>query len=293
LYQAKRRYEVGLSGIVNVQQARAAHDQARARTIQARQALTSARQVLRSLTAVPVAETLKGPGDTLPLNPPKPNNVDAWVDTGLQQNAKLNAAKLAARVAAHEVDRQQAVRYPNISVYASHYINDVASNNVFQNQNLTDNVVGIQVSLPIFSGGAIAARSQQAKYQHVSAEAARKQQALLVRSNTVSDFSDVLSGIASVKALRESVKSNAASLHATGEAFKVGSATTLDVLRARDNLLNAQTAYAQARYAYLLSMLQLKQDAGTLGPEDVKAMSEYFTELPKAKEPAAGSSAEG
>ncbi|HET6725689.1 MAG TPA: TolC family protein, partial [Gammaproteobacteria bacterium] len=92
--------------------------------------------------------------------------------------------------------------------------------------------------------------------------------------------SDVLSGIASVKALRESVKSNAASLHATEEAFKVGSSTTLDVLRARDNLLNAQTAYAQARYAYLLSMLKLKQDAGTLGPEDVKAMSEYFTELP-------------
>ncbi|HET7587643.1 MAG TPA: TolC family protein, partial [Gammaproteobacteria bacterium] len=168
LHQAKRRYEVGLSGIVNVQQARAAHDQARARTIQARQALISAQQVLQALTAVPVVGALKGPGDKLPLNPPKPNDTDKWVDTALQQNAKLNSAKLAVRVAAREVDRQQAVRYPDISVYARRIIDNVSTGNALQRQNLAVNAVGIQVSLPIFSGGAIAARSQQAKYQHVS-----------------------------------------------------------------------------------------------------------------------------
>lgn len=277
LHQAKRRYQVGLSGIVAVQQARAAHDQARARVIQKRQALTNARQILQALTTVPVVN-LKGPSGTLPLNPPKPNNVDKWVDTALRQNAALVAARLNAKVAAKEVDRQQAVRYPSLSLFAGHNINNVSSNNVFQNQNLTDNVVGIQITLPLFSGGAIAARSRQAKYQHASAEAARDQQALVVRRDTVNDFLDVNSGIASVKALRESVKSNAASLDATEKAFKVGSETTLDVLRARENLLNAQTAYAQARYAYLLSMLQLKRDAGMLGPKDVKAMNEYFME---------------
>lgn len=276
LHQAKRRYQVGLSGIVNVQQARAAHDQARAAVIQNRQSLTAARQTLQALTKVPVAD-INGPGDTLPLQAPEPNDVSEWVKMALRQNATLVAAKLNVRVAAHEVDRQQAVRFPSVSLFASHYINDVSTTSTFQNENLTDNVVGIQVQLPIFSGGAIAARSSQAKYQHVSAEAARDQQALVVRSSTFNDFRDVLSGIAGVKALRESVKSNSASLHATEQAFKVGSETTLDVLRARENLLNAQTAYARARYAYLLALLKLKQDAGTLAPGDVKAMSEYFT----------------
>lgn len=288
LHQAERRYQVGLSGIVNVQQARAAHDQARASVIQKRQSLIAAQQTLQALTKAPVPN-LKEPGDALPLDPPTPNDVDKWVDRALKQNATLTAKKLAARVAAHEVDRQQAARYPDISVFASHNINDVSSNNLLQNQNLTGNFVGIQVTLPLFSGGAIAARSSQAKYQHVSAEAARDQQALLVRSNTVTDFRDVVSGIASVKALRESVKSNKASLSATEEAFKkASSATTLDVLRARENLLNAQTAYARARYSYLLSLLKLKQDAGTLGPKDVKAMSAYFTELPAGHESSAG-----
>lgn len=279
LYQAKRRYQVGLSGIVDVHQAQGAHDQARVSVLQKRQALTAARQTLQALTKVPVVN-LQGPGKTLPLNPPTPNNVTKWVDTALQQNADLAAAKLKARVAAKEVDRQQAVRFPTVSVFANRFVDDVSSDNLFQNQNLTDNGIGIQIEWPIFSGGAIAARSRQAKYQHVSAEAARNQQALQVRSDTYSDFQNVLSGIATVKALRESVKSNAASLHATEAAFKVGSETTLDVLRARENLLNAQTAYAQARYAYLLSMLQLKRDAGTLSPEDVQAVNEYFTEPP-------------
>lgn len=278
LRQAERRYQVGLSGIVNVQQARAAHDQARASVIRNRQGLIAARQALQALTKTPVPN-LAGPGETLPLNPPNPNNVTEWVRKGLQQNATLNASKLNAKVAAHEVDRQQAARYPDISLFARYDIDDASSNNVLQNQNLTDNVVGIQITLPIFSGGAIAAFSRQAKYQHVSAEAARDQQALTVRSNTVTDFQNVLSGIASVKALRESVQSNRASLSATEKAFKVGSATTFDVLNARNNLLNAQTAYAQARYAYLLSMLKLRQDAGTLGPQDVKAMSAYFVDL--------------
>ncbi|HET7306250.1 MAG TPA: TolC family outer membrane protein [Gammaproteobacteria bacterium] len=280
LHQAERRYQVGLSGIVNVQQARAAHDQARASVIQKRQSLIATQQTLQALTKTPVPN-LKEPGSTLPLDLPEPNDVEKWVDKALKQNATLTASKLAARVAAHEVDRQQAARYPDISLFASHNINDVSSNNLLQNQNLTGNFVGIQVSLPIFSGGAIAARSSQAKYQHVSAEAARDQQALVVRSNTVTDFRDVVSGIASVKALRESVKSSKASLAATEEAFKkASSATTLDVLRARETLLNAQTAYARARYSYLLSLLKLKQDAGALGPEDVKAMSDYFTQSP-------------
>lgn len=289
LHQAERRYQVGLSGIVNVQQARAAHDQARASVIQNRQTLIAFRQTLQALTGEPVP-TLAGPGETLPLNSPQPDNVAEWVKKALQQNATLNAAKLNAEVAAHEVDRQQAVRYPDISVFAGHDINRVNSNNALQNENLTDNAVGIQITLPIFSGGAIAARSSQAKYQHVSAEAARDQQALEVRASTVTDFRNVVSGIAGVKALRESVKSNRASLAATEKAFKVGSATTFDVLNARNSLLNAETAYAQARYAYLLSTLQLKQDAGTLGPEDVKAMSAYFTQLPAGQSTAGVSS---
>jgi outer membrane protein len=290
LHNDTRRYQAGLSGIVNVQQARAAHDQARSRVIQNRQSLVAARQTLHALTKKPVP-TLAGPGETLPLNPPQPNRVQSWVHKGLQQNATLNAAKLKAKVAAHEVSRQQAVRYPDISVFAGHDIDKLSSNNRLRNQDLTDNIIGIQVSLPLFSGGAIAARSSQAKYQHVSAEQARNQQALQLRSNTITDFRNVVSGIASVKALRESVKSNKASLGATQEAFKkAGTATTLDVLRARENLLNAQTAYARARFSYLLSMLKLKQDAGTLDPEDVKAMSQYFTELPNQQTSSQGAS---
>lgn len=283
LYQAKRRYQVGLSGIVDVQQAQGAHDQARVAVLQQRQVLTAARQTLQALTKVPVA-VLKEPGDSLPLTPPDPNDAKRWVKAALQDNADLVAAKLKVQVAAKEVDKQQAVRLPKIGVFASHFIDNVSSDNIFQSQRLTDNGVGLQITLPLFSGGAIAARSRQAKYQHVSAEAARNQQALLVRSNTYSDFQDVVSGIATVKALRESVKSNAASLHATEEAFRVGSQTTLDVLRARENLLNAQTAYAQARYTYLLAVLKLKQDAGSLDSKDVKAMSTYFTELPSQDE---------
>ncbi|MCL6620403.1 MAG: hypothetical protein K6T33_11545, partial [Thermomonas hydrothermalis] len=51
----------------------------------------------------------------------------------------------------------------------------------------------------------------------------------------------------------------------------------LDVLTNQRNLLAAQQAYAQAKYSFLLSRLQLEQAAGTLDIADLEDINRLLT----------------
>jgi outer membrane protein len=62
-------------------------------------------------------------------------------------------------------------------------------------------------------------------------------------------------------------------MDATETGMQVGTRTIVDVLTARQNLLKAQTGFANSRYTYLESVLQLKQAAGILNESDVKQMN--------------------
>ncbi|HET7369645.1 MAG TPA: TolC family outer membrane protein [Gammaproteobacteria bacterium] len=284
LQQAKKKYDVGLSAITDVQEVQAAYDQAHAQVIAERQALINAEDALIAITGVPVGD-LQEPAAELPLNKPEPANAQAWIDQAIHGNLSLVASRMDTKIAAKNVDIQQAVRYPTLGLSLSHGRN--LGSTTFgpqrpQTSQDTGNTLSLQFSLPIWSGGAISARSRQAKYNRVAAEAQTHIVARQVKRRTRDAFLGVLTGIAKVKALREAVISAETALRANEAGLKVGTRTTVDVLTARNNLLEARTNYAQARYQYLLDGLLLQQAAGTLGSPDVVAINQYLTGEPLA-----------
>ena len=58
----------------------------------------------------------------------------------------------------------------------------------------------------------------------------------------------------------------------------MGTRTTVDVLDARRNLLQAETNYARSRYDYILNVLRLKQAAGILNVEDLEEVDGWLSE---------------
>ncbi|MGH8282755.1 MAG: TolC family protein, partial [Gammaproteobacteria bacterium] len=131
----------------------------------------------------------------------------------------------------------------------------------------------LQFNMPLFSGGGVSAQVTQAQRQYDAAQ----DQVQLVTRQTVqqarTSYLGVLTGISQVEALRQSVKSNATSLQATETGLRVGTQTIVDVLLAVQNLATAQTGFAQSRDNYLISVLQLKQSAGILNPQDVQQIN--------------------
>ena len=84
LDQANQRYEVGLSAITDVNEAKAQHDSATAAVITAQNALDDAREALREITGQESGD-LKRLRENLPMNEPTPNNAQAWVDQALAE----------------------------------------------------------------------------------------------------------------------------------------------------------------------------------------------------------------
>src|SRR5690606_15215290 len=140
-----------------------------------------------------------------------------------------------------------------------------------------DSTVGVQLSIPIFSGGEISSvvreqtsRLQQARYELENA----KRQAI---QSTQRYFSGVTSGLAQIKALQAAEKSSQASLQANQTGYELGVRINIDVLNAQQQLYETQRNLSLARYETLMSSLRLKASSGILSDQDLVAINQLLS----------------
>lgn len=76
--------------------------------------------------------------------------------------------------------------------------------------------------------------------------------------------------------LRQAVVSAQSALDAVEAGAEVGTRNTVDVVLAQRTLFQAMRDLATARYDYVIDTLSLKQAAGVLTPEDVRALNEWL-----------------
>ncbi|TNF19673.1 MAG: outer membrane channel protein TolC, partial [Vibrionaceae bacterium] len=75
--------------------------------------------------------------------------------------------------------------------------------------------------------------------------------------------------IGSVRAYEQSVISAQSALDATEAGFDVGTRTIVDVLDATRTLYSVKKNLSDARYSYIINVLQLRQAVGTLSEQDI------------------------
>lgn len=283
LQQADKRYQVGLIAITDVEQARAARDTAAATVIADKQALASAEDQLEVITGRQY-DTLSEPGANMPLVMPNPSSQNQWVQTSLQQNLTLIASRLAADVAREDVRVAFGGHLPTISLVASRSFNSAGVDESIVGLGAlnmpswtNDRQIGLEVTVPIFSGGGTEARVHQAQYQWIAAKDAMEQASRSTVQQARDAYLGVISGIAHVQALQQAMTSSQTAYRATEAGYRVGTQTEVDVLNALSTLVQAKTNYASSRYAYITSVVQLRYAAGTLDPNEVQAIDRWLT----------------
>ena len=118
---------------------------------------------------------------------------------------------------------------------------------------------------------------RQAEYQWIAAKEGVVQSSRATERQARDSYLGVISGIARVQALRQAVESNHTALKATEAGYEVGTRTSVDVLNARRNLVQAETDYATARYDYIVSVLQLRLAAGNLDRPQLAELNNSLT----------------
>jgi outer membrane protein len=287
LEQSDKRFEVGLIAVTDVQEAKAAFDSATAALIEAKRNLATAQERLRELTGE-TFDVLEKPGADMPLTGPNPASPEDWVQLAMQQNARLISSRLAADITREDISFERGGHFPSLDVVVSrsHFDSEATITGSSAGDIDTDSedtVVSLQVTVPIFSGGATRSRVRQAQYLNIAARERLERTARETEREARDAYLGVNSELARVQSLRQAVESAMTALQATEAGYEVGTRTSVDVLDARRRLFESQTNYARSRYDYLLNVLRLQLAAGTLDRQGLEDINSLLTETVRVR----------
>ncbi|MCP4765542.1 MAG: TolC family outer membrane protein [Gammaproteobacteria bacterium] len=276
LEQAQKRFEVGLIAITDVQEAQASFDNSEAQVILAENIRENAFQSLVVLTADPSIQKLTPLGENLKLSLPNPATVESWVLLALNNNLDLLAAQHSLNAARYERDKETRNGYPTVDLVATYEDND-RSNELLGDSRQDDLTVGIELLIPLYTGGRLTAERAESASRYVSAQNTVLLQNRLASQQSRIAYLDVVSGISGVKALKQALASSNLALKATQAGFEVGTRTSVDVLISLRETYRTQRDYASSRYQYLLNKLRLSQAAGILTEDDLLKVNNSLT----------------
>ena len=278
LDQAQQRFEVGLSAITGVQEAQLAFDLSKAARISTEGNLFSAREALNALIGREIF-SLNELGNDLNVSSPYPNSKEEWVELALKNNYQLKASYLRKDAAKNNARNAASNHLPKIDIVGS---GSDSETNQFNYEGFEINGQGIpipavtgrrnyaiQMSVPIFQGGAVSSRRKQAYSQYNQADENSLFTERRVIQEVRSQFSNVATLVANVTAQKQAVISATSALEATQVGYKVGTRNVVDLLQAEKNLYSAEKNLANAKYDYILANLRLALAAGTISPSDI------------------------
>jgi outer membrane protein len=214
-----------------------------------------------------------------------PTDRSAWVDFALENNFELAAVRFAEEAARQNAKSRQMGHAPRVSAQVSYAESDTAGTvtppnafNLPPNSEGEDESFQIRLDMPLYAGGAISANRRRAAEQF---NAARENRINLTRNTITASRSlhmTVSSDVARVNARKQAIKSTQSALDATVAGYEVGTRNIVDVLNAQNAVFSAQRDYANSRYDYVLNSMRLKENAGTLSPEDIAALEAFLVE---------------
>ncbi len=269
-----RMFQKGEGTRTDVLETRAKYDVAEAQVIEARDNLTTARNTLAAIIGSDVTQ-LDALSDNFRVQPMQPESFDEWRAIALENNAEIAAQRYAVEASRQDINRNRAGHAPRIDLVAGLSKNKGETLNT-ANQESTVRSIGVQVNIPLYSGGYVNAATTQAAFNHEKTKADLDATTKKILVELRKEYSQVLSSAPRIDALVKSVESASLLIKATEQSIKGGVRINLDLLNAQQQLFTAKRDLAQARYTYLLSYLRLRNAAGTLSADDLRVVAGYF-----------------
>ena len=273
LAQAKRNFEVGTATITDTHEAQARFDLIGAQEIAALNDLESKRRALQLVTGKEPAE-LKPLRTDIKLTPPNPPDMQAWVDLAEKHAYPVQIAEATAEVASLEAKRNTAAHLPTLDFVATYgQTGQSATTESSAGRDTTQTVIGVQLNMPLFQGGALTSRDRETAALSMRSkedlENARRNSALATRQNYLA----VINGIAGVAALEQALVSSQSALDSNKLGYEVGVRINIDVLNAQQQVFATRRDLALARYNNIVNNLRLKSAVGALREEDIEEVN--------------------
>jgi outer membrane protein len=272
---SRKRLDSGLGILPDVLEAEARFQLAEADEEIARVELADANQALAEIIGR-VDSDLGLLDEVLPLADPEPSDPAIWVRTATRQSPLVEASRQAVVVADREVDKQRAAHLPTLDFTASINNRDTDGSPLGGGSNVETAEYGVQVRVPLFSGGATLFATRRARDLHRRNKQQLIQTERQVERETRDAYQSVRSIARRVRALRKTVEVQARAVEARQKSVRAGVDTEINVLNAERELYAALRDYTQGRYEYVRTVLRLERSVGALGVEDLEEVAEWM-----------------
>ena len=258
---AKKRFAAGSGTRTDIDEAQAALDLNVAQELEARQNVDFTLRQLQTLINQPIDYLAPLDPTKMVLAPPSPDRLEDWTERAETSSPEIRSLKAQVETARYEVEKAQAGHYPTLDAIAQWSRSD--SDTVTSvSDRYTNKSIGVQLNVPIFSGGYVNATVRQALADQERAEQALEALRRDLGVRVHHEFRGVTEGVLKVKALEQAVRSTGQVALSNRRAYEAGSRTLIDTLNAEQQKVSAQHDLAQARFIYLVSRVRLQALTG-------------------------------
>jgi len=272
---AKKGFAAGSGTRTDIDDAQSRLDMASAQELEARQNQDLTRRQLELLVNQPVNQVAKLNVEALKLSAPEPANLDAWTQKAEQASPEMKAMQARLDAARSEVSKSMAGHLPTLDAVAQ-WSNSGSENITRINSRYENKTLGLQLNIPIFSGGYVNSTIRQAVAEQTRAEESLEALRRDLGVRVHKEYRGVSEGVLRVRALEQAARSAEQMMKSTQMSFKAGSRTQLDVLNAQQQYTMALRDLAQSRFVYLMSKVRL---ASIVGDDAVASVGEVNSYL--------------
>ena len=265
LTEARDRFKLGDAPVTDTHEAAARAQAVRAEVLAAETTLTLKQAALADITGWSAAQ-LQSLRLTLTPLPQDTQALDLWLAEAKAGNLQLRMQSAAVEVARQEASRYSAAAAPTLDLVASVGQDRLSGSGDFgsASNSQTNALIGVQLNLPLYSGGWRSARETETQRLAAKAVDDSEIQAQQVALQTRAAWLGLTVGASRVAALDEALRATRSRLDATRIGRQVGERTTLELLNAENDAAAAELALLQARVALGLDRLRLAALAGRL-----------------------------
>ena len=275
LDQVSALYDKQYAKITDLLDLKARVDSLAAQEVDARNQVSLSRSALSEIIGRPVTEKLSRVRNDVELKVSN-ESLESWVNLGVAENPSIKANLSAVEAAEAGLRGGKGGHYPTLGVNLSVQNTNEGYNNALAPK--TDSyVAGLQLSVPIYSGGSTSARVRGLYQDQVSAE----QQLEFTRRQVVKEITNAYltadSSVEKIRANRNALSSAEQSSIASEKAFKYGVVNAVDVLTATQNEFKARRDLLKTQYDFINNIFTLNRWAGKLSVESVESVNAWLS----------------
>lgn len=273
MQRIRRLYERAMAKVTDLYEVEAYAQTLKTRELEIHNAKAIALEKVREVVGTPVADLARLTKEELP---PVPGQSDQWVADAVTRHPAIRALHHAMDASAKAIGSQWANHLPQLSLQMAGIY---AKNGGFDNRQLdpyTVGSLGLQLTVPIFSGGSMRAgeREAVARFEMVKYKRLEKQREIERETRTA--YLNAQTGHSRIASTAREVEARVKARDGQQRGYELGAATIVALLEAKKNLLKSRFAHARARYDYIRSVVALRVWGGTLTRTDLEELNSWL-----------------